>query len=117
MIEVPARADTGADAQRQTYADASSGNRPPYRPDADVQEQKPANAPNEIQSQEPVLTIVMKNGSRRKIRNYALTPEMLIDLDNAGSGRETEIPLRTINVAATQKAAAQAGLSFSVPTS
>lgn len=79
-------------------------------------EHKPANAPNVIQSQEPVLTIVMKNGSKLRVRNYALTPQMLLDLDGAGNGRETEIPLSAINLKATEKAAAQAGLSFAVPT-
>ncbi len=68
-----------------------------------------------IQSKEPVVVIVMKNGTRRKVRNYALTPQMLIDLDEAASGKDVEIPLSAINLAATQKAAAQAGLSFSVP--
>lgn len=107
------RADSAGD-RAMSYADAPSGNRPAYRPEPESE--APSTAPNVIQSREPVLVIVMKDGKRRKVRNYALTPQMLIDLDGASSGKNVEIPLSAINVAATQKAAAQAGLSFSVPT-
>jgi hypothetical protein len=75
----------------------------------------PASAPNVVQSQEPALTVVMKNGATKKVRNYALTPTTLIDLDAAATGREVSIPLEQVNVTATQKAAARKGLSFSVP--
>lgn len=113
----PGSSGVGARSQGMSLADVPSGNRPAYRPDAETQPQTPSRAPNVIQSREPVLTLVMKNGDRRKVRNYALTPKTLIDLDEAASGKEVEIPLSKINVAATKKAAAQAGLSFAVPTS
>lgn len=96
-------------------ADAPSGNRPAYRPEAESQPETPSSTPNVIQSREPALTIVMKNGSKREVRNYALTPKTLIDLDGAASGKEVRIPLSEVNLAATEKAAAQAGLSFAVP--
>lgn len=96
-------------------ADAPSGNRPPYRGETDRQSEAASTGPNVIQSHEPVLVLVMKNGGRRKVRNYALTPQTLIDLDEAASGKEVEIPLGEINLAATKKAAAEAGLSFAVP--
>src|SRR5579875_1492878 len=54
---------------------------------------------------EPVLTVVMKDGTRKQMRNYALTPDTLMDLDAASSGREIDIPLTEVNIAATQKAA------------
>jgi hypothetical protein len=115
MMGVSSEEAASAGSQPESYADAPSGNRPAYQPD--MESEAPATAPNVIQSKEPVLMIVMKDGKQRKVRNYALTPQMLIDLDGAASGKEMEIPLSAINVAATQKAAAQAGLSFSVPTS
>jgi hypothetical protein len=98
-------------------ADAPSGNRPAYRPEAGSQPETPSSAPNVIQSREPVLTIVMKNGTKRRMRNYALTPKTLMDLDGAASGTVVKIPLSEVNLAATEKAAAQAGLSFAVPKS
>lgn len=98
-----------------------SGNRPPYRVASDraprVSNSQAASSPHVTQSREPQLTIVMKNGAKRKVRNYALTPTELIDLDKAASGREVSIPLSKINLAATKRAAARAGLSFAVPTS
>lgn len=107
----------GTDARRQMYANAPSGNRPPYRPDARSRRPKRESAASSVIPAEPVLMLVMKNGSRQQVRNYALTPQTLIDLDGAASGKTKEIPLSQINVAATKKAAAQAGMSFAVPTS
>lgn len=117
MMGVSGQTGSGLQQQAEALADAPSGNRPPYRGETEAQPEAPSTAPNVIQSREPVLMIVMKDGSKRKVRNYALTPQMLIDLDSAASGTEVRIPLSEINVAATQKAAAQAGLSFAVPTS
>jgi hypothetical protein len=85
-----------------------------YRPDYNA---APANAPNVIQSQEPTLTVVLRNGQTEPVHNYALTATALIDLDNAASGHEQTIPLDQINLAATENAATQAGLTFSVPKS
>ena len=115
MMGVSSQAAALAGDQPVSYVDAPSGNRPAYRPDSDSDDS--AAAPNVIQSKEPVLVIVMKDGKRRRVRNYALTPTTLMDLDGAASGKDVEIPLNSINVAATQATAAQAGLSFAVPTS
>ncbi|MGC8549052.1 MAG: hypothetical protein ACP5M4_05060 [Acidobacteriaceae bacterium] len=115
MIGVSGVATDSATDEAESYADAPSGNRPAYRPEPESE--VPSTAPNVIQSKEPVLVIVMKDGKQRKVRNYALTPQVLIDLDGAANGKDVEIPLNAINLMATQKAAAQAGLSFSVPTS
>lgn len=112
---------SGFGEQRVSPAEAPSGNRPAYRPGeeagAESGPDRSSRVANEIQRQEPVLTVVMKNGERRKVRNYALTPKTLLDLDEAASGREVAIPLNKVNLAATEKAAAQAGLNFAVPTS
>lgn len=115
MMGVSSQAADLAGSQPESYADAPSGNRPAYRPEP--QSESASTAPNVVQSKEPVLVIVMKDGQQRKVRNYALTPQMLIDLDGAANGKDVEIPLSTIDVGATQRAAAQAGLSFVVPTS
>ena len=115
MIGVSGAVGDSATDEAESYAGAPSGNRPAYRPE--LESEVPSTDPSLIQSKEPVLVIVMKDGKPRKVRNYALTPQMLIDLDGAASGKDLEIPLNAINLTATQKAAAQAGLSFSVPTS
>lgn len=116
MMGLSRQKGSGLAQQLEPLMEAPSGNRPPYRPSSESQTETPSTTPNVIQSREPVLLLVMKNGDRRKVRNYALTPQMLMDMDGAGSGKEVEIPLSEINLAATKKSAAQAGLSFAVPT-
>lgn len=98
-----------------TRAYAPSGNRPAYAPGNSDFQAEAAPSRDMIVTPEPALTIVMKDGSRRQVRNYALTPQTLMDLDSAASGREVSIPLSRINLPATEKAASQTGLSFSVP--
>jgi hypothetical protein len=100
---------------RQSYPDPQGSMGPSsYRPDYNA---KPADAPNVVQQQEPSLTVVMKDGSKKQIRNFALTKTTLIDLDQASTGHLKSIPLEQVNVPATESAAQDAGLSFSVPTS
>lgn len=108
-------AASGAGASPSLLASAPSGNRPAYQPDHVSQPEAPPPSRDMIQTPEPLLTVVMKDGERKTMRNYALTPQKLIDLDGAGSGREVSISLSRINVSATEKAASQAGLSFVVP--
>jgi hypothetical protein len=103
-------------------APAASNTAPPFSYDkpSGHDEYRPAyhaaaSVPNEVRRQEPELTVVMKDGTRRRMRNYAITPTTLMDLDAAATGREMNIPLKQVNVTATQKAAARDGLSFSVP--
>lgn len=66
---------------------------------------------------EPELTLIFKDGHTEQIRNYALTPEALLDLDQADAGRVTHIPLASLNLPATEKAAQAAGLDFTPPAS
>ncbi len=115
MMGVSEQAGYGAAEQAGSLADAPSGNRPPYRPEREAQPGKRPAPRDEVHGREPVLVIVMKDGSRREVRNYALTAQTLIDLDGAARGKEVEIPLSEVNLVATKKAAAQAGLSFAVP--
>lgn len=65
---------------------------------------------------EPQLTLIFKDGHTQQIRNYALTQDALIDLDQANSGRVARIPLASLDVPATEKAAQQAGLDFTPPS-
>jgi hypothetical protein len=65
---------------------------------------------------EPQLTLIFKDGHTKQIRNYALTQSALLDMDQAASGRMTQIPLSSLNLTATEKAARQAGLDFSPPS-
>ena len=66
---------------------------------------------------EPQLTLIFKDGHTEQIRNYALTQDALLDLDQADSGRVARIPLASLNLSATEKAAQQAGLDFTPPSS
>jgi hypothetical protein len=66
---------------------------------------------------EPRLTLVFKDGHTEQVRNYALTQSALLNLDQADAGRVRRIPLASLNVPATEKAAQQAGLEFSPPAS
>lgn len=64
---------------------------------------------------EPQLTLIFKDGHQLPIRNYALTGDAVIDLDQAESGRQQSIPLGELDLAATEKAAQEAGIDFSPP--
>lgn len=74
-------------------------------------------APQAPITPEPQLTLIYKDGHTQQVRNYALTQDALLDLDEADSGRVTHIPLASLNLAATEKAAQQAGLEFAPPAS
>ena len=68
-------------------------------------------------AEEPALTLIFNDGHQQSIRNYALTSNYLLVLDNAGSGRQQRIPLTELNLPATQRAAQSAGLDFTPPPS
>lgn len=64
---------------------------------------------------EPELTLIFSDGHREGIRNYVLTSDTVIVLDQAASGRQQSVPLADLNLPATEQAAQQAGLDFSPP--
>ena len=64
---------------------------------------------------EPQLTLIFSDGHQQAIRNYALTSDSVIVLDDAASGRQQRIPLSQLNLQATEQAAQQAGLDFTPP--
>jgi hypothetical protein len=64
---------------------------------------------------EPALTLVFNDGHQETIHNYVLTQGAIIVLDQAASGRQNRIPLTSIDLAATEQAAQQAGLDFTPP--
>lgn len=66
---------------------------------------------------QPQLTLIFQDGHTQKIRNYMMTRSAVIVTDEAASGREPRIPLSDLNLPATARAAQQAGLDFSPPTS
>jgi hypothetical protein len=119
--------DTGdyseQEAQQQQPADASvedSG----YRPEYDGSVQPPyaypppppadQSAPEPV-APEPALTLVFNDGHQETIHNYVLTGSSILVLDDAASGRQKRIPLASLDLAATQQAAQQAGLDFTPP--
>jgi hypothetical protein len=66
---------------------------------------------------EPALTLIFNDGHQQSIRNYALTSNYLLVLDDAGSGRQQRISLSDLNLPATEHAAQAAGLDFTPPPS
>jgi len=85
------------------------GYRPDYAPSSYP------SAPAAPVAPEPQLTLIFKDGHTQTIRNYVLTQNKVIVLDNAASGREQQVPLGALNLQATEQAAQQAGLDFSPP--
>jgi hypothetical protein len=65
--------------------------------------------------QEPVLTIIYRDGHSQQVRNYALTSTSLLVLDNAASGRTEQVSLDEINLTATQDFNRLTGLNFTPP--
>jgi hypothetical protein len=64
---------------------------------------------------EPELTLIFRDGHTQAIHNYVLTSSDLVILDEAAAGRQQRVPLSELNLPATEKAAAQAGLDFTPP--
>jgi hypothetical protein len=62
------------------------------------------------------VTLVFKDGHTQQVRNYAMTGTTLYVLDDAAStGRRPEIPLSSIDLAATLRVNQQAGVEFTPP--
>lgn len=100
----------------ESYGDPSS--EPGYRPDYAPYQANPwaARQPaGEPTTPEPELTLIFKDGHQQAIHNYALTPDTLIVMDHAASGRQQQIPLALLDLPATEQAAQQAGLQFHPP--
>jgi hypothetical protein len=119
---------SAADAQPQPSESGPSSESGPYRdgyapsPGADYPpawvSEAPAPPPNVAPvTPEPELTLIFRDGHRQSIRNYVLTPDTLVVLDKASTGRQQRIPLSELNLQATEEAARQAGLDFSLPRS
>jgi hypothetical protein len=96
--------------------DAGAGPEDDYRPEYGAgSDYRPAPYAASAPASEPELTLIFNDGRRQPIRNYALTSESVIVLDNAASGRQQSIPLSDLNLQATEQAAQQAGLEFTPP--
>jgi hypothetical protein len=115
--------DTNA-AQPASEAEPEYESAPEYGPDSAMpgdsyrEDYAPYGAAAQVPiAPEPELTLFYKDGHTQQIRNYALTRDALLDLDQADSGRVARIPLASLNLPATEKAAQQAGLDFAPPAS
>jgi hypothetical protein len=107
--------DSGSDAAQQPAASIA----PPddgYRQDygEPVYQNSTAFSSPSI-AEEPQLTLIFNDGHQEAIRNYVLTSDTVIVLDQAASGRQQRVPLAELNLPATEQAAQQAGLDFSPP--
>jgi len=91
-----------------------SGNRSDYQesPYPVAADPLPADSPL---APEPQLTLIFKDGHQEPIRNYVLTSDTVIVLDQAAAGRQQRVPLAELNLSATEEAAQRAGLEFSPP--
>lgn len=119
--------DTGDQPAQQVGAEAAApednGYRPGYEepppndgygPAPEGYGPPPAPASSPV-APEPRLTLIFKDGHQETIQNYALTPDMVIVMDQPASGRQQRIPLADLDLGATEQAAQQAGLDFSPP--
>jgi hypothetical protein len=87
-----------------------------YRPDSSAPPyQNSAAISSAPIAPEPELTLIFNDGHQEAIRNYVLTSDTVIVLDQPASGRQLSIPLAELNLPATEQAAQQAGLEFSPP--
>jgi hypothetical protein len=108
--------DSGAPEQDSGYADAPQDDyRAPYGEGVGPGPTM-ASAAAPI-ADEPALTLIFNDGRQQSIRNYALTSNYLLVLDDAGSGRQQRIPLSDLNLPATERAAQSAGVDFTPPPS
>lgn len=107
--------------ESQPESESESGPPPPdegYREDYAPAAYEAASAmPPAPLAPEPQLTLIFMDGHTEQIRNYVLTQDALLDMDHANVGRVARIPLASLNLPATEKAAQQAGLEFAPPTS
>jgi hypothetical protein len=62
---------------------------------------------------EPTFALIFNDGHQQAIRNYALTSNYILVLDDAS--RQQRIPLSELNLPATESAAQQAGIDFAPP--
>jgi hypothetical protein len=104
---------SGEDGQQPPQED--EGYRSEY---VSVPYQSPANhaATSAPASVEPQLTLIFKDGHTQEIRNYVVTPQEVIIMDDAASGRIPRISLSDLNLPATEQAAQGVGLDFSPPS-
>ncbi len=108
----------GSDQQQPAAPAPGDGYRPEYAGSADTSYAEPP-APRQYSQSpvepEPALTLIFNDGHQQTIHNYVLTSGAVVVFDHAGSGRQERIPLASLNLAATQQAAEQAGLDFTPP--
>lgn len=99
------------------YSAPDEGYRPEYsqNPYPDAAPPPPAEEASAAIAPEPQLTLIFKDGHQQSIQNYVLTPNAVIVLDQANAGRQQHIPLADLDLAATEQAAANAGLEFAPP--
>jgi len=101
----------GAAPQQQypQYEVAPDAQQEPYYPPVPYQAQpQPQQQPDPLPSNTP-MTIILKDGQKLEVQNYAIMNGMLWDFTRQNSKR---IPLGTIDVAASSKATEAAGGSF-----
>jgi hypothetical protein len=60
----------------------------------------------------PKVTLVLKNGERLQMRNYAATPSKILITDD---GNQRVIYISSLDLPATQAANNAAGVDFSLP--
>jgi hypothetical protein len=112
-----ASSDQGYASPDQGYPPPDQGYRPEYQqnPYPDYAPPPPAESAAAPIAPEPQLTLIFKDGHQESIQNYVLTPNTVIVMDQAGSGRQHRIPLADLNLTATEQAAQQAGVDFAPP--
>ena len=82
------------------------------RSDASATAPDPAFTPAPAVEDPVAKTLVMRDGSKREIHNYAILGKNIFDLSD---GRSRRIPLDDVDVAATTKVNEENGIDFKLP--
>jgi hypothetical protein len=112
---------SGDDYTSDTAAAPAQGQDQYYAPEPPPEETARATYPPAVVGSpsvaisEPTVTIIFKDGHSQQIRNYALTPTMLLEMDTASAGVTYGVPLELINLPATEQANRAVGVDFSPP--
>lgn len=111
--------DSGSSYQDTGAEQTDNGQNEAYAPEAEQQSWGPppaySSAPSAEPSPEPAVTLVFKDGHSLEVHNYAATPTTILLLDQASSGRTSQVSLDQIDLAATERVNREAGVDFNLP--
>ncbi len=110
--------DSGSSYQDTSAEQTDAAQNEAYAPEAEQQTWGAptySSAPSAEPAPEPAVTLVFKDGHSIEIHNYAATSRTILLLDQASSGRTSQVSLDEIDLAATERVNREAGVDFNLP--